>query len=166
MTKFSLWTERVSVSLPGSMPKFPARSLALFLPERYSAPGERGIALFSQPCLVPKFAFQTGRNCALPVPGRSVKIPGTQPYLVPTRALYQNSRRAVLLRSYPGAMLKPPASVALHCSLSLSPCPGLPFKRGATASLRSRALCQGLSYRGDTALVGAACLRQEALRGI
>ena len=49
---------------PGLYAKFPARSLALFLPERYSAPGERGIALFSQPCLVPKFAFQTGRNCA------------------------------------------------------------------------------------------------------
>ncbi len=139
MTKFSLWTERVSVSLPGSMPKFPARRLALFLPERYSAPrrarhcivlsalpraqvclsngaqlrtprsralcqnsrhaalpcsysgviskfparspapflpgryveapGERGIALFSQPFPVPRFAFQAGRNCLSPFPG-------------------------------------------------------------------------------------------------
>ena len=75
MTKFSLWTERVSVSLPGAVPKFPARGSAPFLPGRCAeTPGERGIASFSQPFPVPKFAFQTGRNCLPPVPKRHVKI--------------------------------------------------------------------------------------------
>ena len=76
---------------PGAIPKFPARGSAPFLPKRYSeTPGERGVASFSPPFPVPKFAFQTGRNCLPPFPSAMSKF-----------------WHAALLRSYPGAIVPP-----------------------------------------------------------
>ena len=200
MTKFSLWTERVSVSLPGAVPKFPARGSAPFLPERYSAPrrarhyivlsafprakvclsnraqlrtprsralcqnsrraallrsypvaivppGERGIALFSQPCLVPKFAFQTGRNYLPPfmgampkcltrgsapfLPGRYSETPGergitsfSQPFPVPKFA-FQTGRNCL-----------PPVPKRHVKILACGPAPFLPRRYSAPRRAR------------------------------
>ena len=74
MTKFSLWTERVSVSLPGSMPKFPARSLALFLPERYSAPRRARHCIVLSAFPRAQVCLSSGAQLPLSVPGRYAKV--------------------------------------------------------------------------------------------